>query len=200
MSAHGYAGDLGNTTAAALVFWALAAGTLGGSLFVITRRNLITAVMGMVGTFFCISALYALLYAHFLAVIQVLVYAGAIMVLFVFVVMILNREEEQPWAIEGLFGKAVAGGALAYLVFRLGHVLWQVKDAPVAAADPVDPIGVGEVAYPWGSTRALARVLFTDYLFPFEAVSIVLLVAVIGAIFIARAKTVDTGANPEGNA
>ena len=70
---------------AVLLFWLFSAGTLGGALFVITRRNMIAAVMGMVGTFFALAGLYLMLYASFLAVIQVLVYAGAIMVLFVFV-------------------------------------------------------------------------------------------------------------------
>src|SRR5690606_26167479 len=83
----------GNSRMAALFFWFFAACTIGGGLFVITRRNPVTAVMGMVGTFVAIAGLYLMLYASFLAAIQVLVYAGAIMVLFVFVVMILNRPE-----------------------------------------------------------------------------------------------------------
>jgi uncharacterized MnhB-related membrane protein len=83
----------------AFAFWGFAALTVLGSLFVITRRNLITAVMGMVGTFFGLAALYMLLYAHFLAIIQMLVYAGAIMVLFVFVIMILNKPEDEPYAL-----------------------------------------------------------------------------------------------------
>ena len=95
-----------------------------GAIFVITRRNLITAVMGMVGTFFALAGLYVMLYAHFLAVIQILVYAGAIMVLFVFVVMILNRPVDDPWALTGLFGKGLAIVALGYLLFRIGSVLW----------------------------------------------------------------------------
>ena len=72
------------------------------AIFTITRRNPVTAVMSLVGTFFGLAAIYASLSAHFLAVIQVLVYAGAIMVLFIFVVMILNREEVAPQAAEEL--------------------------------------------------------------------------------------------------
>jgi len=189
-----------NGRAAALLFWVLAFATVGGSLFVITRRNLVAAVMGMVGTFFALAALYAMLYAHFLAAIQVLVYAGAIMVLFVFVIMILNRPEEQPWALEGLFGKALAGLAILYLLVRVGGVLWDVKDTPhavVAAPRPqmVDATRSGALESPtqaaqrpadWGSTRAVGRALFRDYLFPFEAVSLVLLVAVVGGIALSR--------------
>jgi NADH-quinone oxidoreductase subunit J len=189
-----------NGTGAALLFWFLALATVGGSLFVVTRRNLVAAVMGMVGTFFAIAGLYAMLYAHFLAVIQVLVYAGAIMVLFVFVIMILNRPEDEPWALQGLLGKALAGLAILYLLVRLSGVLWDVKDTPhaeIAAPRPqvVDTTTVGDLQTPsqalardddWGSTRSVGKVLFRDYLFPFEAVSLVLLVAVVGGIALSR--------------
>jgi NADH-quinone oxidoreductase subunit J len=189
-----------NGTGAALLFWLLAFATVGGSLFVITRRNLVAAVMGMVGTFFALAGLYAMLYAHFLAVIQVLVYAGAIMVLFVFVVMILNRPEDEPWALQGLLGKALAGLAILYLLVRLSGILWDVKDTPhaeVAAPRPqvIDTTTVGDLQTPsqalqreddWGSTRSVGKVLFRDYLFPFEAVSLVLLVAVVGGIALSR--------------
>jgi NADH-quinone oxidoreductase subunit J len=190
-----------NSRLAALFFWIFAGLTIGGSLFVITRRNLIAAVMGMVGTFFALAGLYAMLYAHFLAAIQVLVYAGAIMVLFVFVVMILNRPEDEPWALQGLLGKGLAGLAILYLLFRLTGVLWDIKDTPhaeVAAPAPPSVTSVvkgGAAEHPgkappsedaFGSTRAVGKVLFSQYLFPFEAVSLVLLVAVVGGIAVAR--------------
>ncbi len=190
-----------NSRLAALFFWILAGLTLGGALFVITRRNLIAAVMGMVGTFFALAGLYAMLYAHFLAAIQVLVYAGAIMVLFVFVVMILNRPEDEPWALQGLLGKGLAGLAILYLLLRLSGVLWDIKDQPHAqvAGPRPDPVQVvvkgGAAEHPgkappredtFGSTRAVGKVLFSQYLFPFEAVSLVLLVAVVGGIAVAR--------------
>ncbi len=190
-----------NSRLAALFFWIFAGLTIGGSLFVITRRNLISAVMGMVGTFFALAGLYAMLYAHFLAAIQVLVYAGAIMVLFVFVVMILNRPEDEPWALQGLLGKGLAGLAIVYLLFRLSGVLWAIKDQPHAEIagprpPPVEAVVKGGAAeHPgkappredaFGSTRSVGKVLFNEYLFPFEAVSLVLLVAVVGGIAVAR--------------
>ena len=187
-------GGLGNSPFVAMLFWAFAFLTLGGAVFVITRSNLVVAVMGMVGTFFCIAVLYAMLYAHFMAVIQVLVYAGAIMVLFVFVIMILNRAEPEPWALEGLFGKAVAGGALFYLFIRLSQVLWAVQESAPAITKALDGIGMSGGKYEWGGTRALGKVLFTDYLFPFEAVSLVLLVAVVGAVAVARPSVTEPGA------
>lgn len=179
----------------AAAFWGFAALTILGSLFVITRRNLITAVMGMVGTFFGLAALYMLLYAHFLAIIQMLVYAGAIMVLFVFVIMILNRPEDEPYALTGRVGKIVAGLGMAYLVFRIGAVLIDASSA-VTAAQEAAPARTAQ-GYDWGSTSAVGWNLFNEYLFPFEAVSILLLIAVVGAIAIARPlKDDDDAAAP----
>jgi NADH-quinone oxidoreductase subunit J len=149
-----------------------------------------------------------MLYAHFLAVIQVLVYAGAIMVLFVFVIMILNRPEDEPWALSGLFGKALAGLAILYLVARLSGILWDVKDQPHAEVAAPRPQSVatavrgGAAEHPatapppeesWGSTRQVGRVLFNQYLFPFEAVSLVLLVAVVGGLAVARPHVREEG-------
>ncbi len=187
----------GSGTGMAILFWLFAFGTIGGALFVITRRNLIAAVMGMVGTFFAVAGIYMMLYANFLAVVQMLVYAGAIMVLFVFVVMILNKPEDEPWALVGIPGKALAGLAMLYLTVRLGQTLWAVKPgateeavkATMAAPDPVvitNAKGVVTGTYEWGSTAGVGTNLFDQYLFPFEAVSILLLVAVVGAIAIAR--------------
>jgi len=176
-------------TGMALLFWILAGGFVGGSIFVISRRNLIAAVMGMVATFFAVAALYMMLYANFLAVIQMLVYAGAIMVLFVFVVMILNKPEDEPWGLVGLPGKILAALAMLYLTARLAGTLWSVKPPEAALLAP-KPVNVGSAKVvemaDWGSTAAVGSNLFDEYLFPFEAISILLLVAVVGAIAVAR--------------
>jgi NADH-quinone oxidoreductase subunit J len=177
----------------AILFWLFALACVGGSIFVITRRNLIVAVMGMVGTFFGIAAVYMLLYASFLAVIQMLVYAGAIMVLFVFVIMVLNRPEDEPWVDrKSMIGKLVALAAMAYLLLRLVGVLTSVVPAdPVAAALAPRQVLFGGDVYDWGSTAAVGKELFTDGLFPFEAISILLLIAVVGAVAIARPLSRD---------
>jgi len=183
----------------ALLFWAFALATIGGALFVITRRNLIAAVMGMVGTFMGIAAVYMMLYASFLAVVQMLVYAGAIMVLFVFVVMILNRPEDEPVAPSGRIGYVVGGAAMVYLVGRLVMTLIDVQ-APEAAMAPPAPITVPGTAiqHDWGSVKAVGTDLFGPGLFPFEAISILLLVAVVGAIAIAGPRHEDQ--KPDGEA
>ena len=168
----------------AILFWIFALASVGGALFVVSRKNLIAAVMGMVGSFLGIAAIYMMLYAQFLAVIQMLVYAGAIMVLFVFVVMILNRPEDEPVAPAGRIGQGIGGIAILYLVGRLVLMLTQVQmpDPKVALAAPlVTPQG-----HAWGSVGAVGTDLFGPGLFPFEAISILLLIAVVGAIAIAR--------------
>jgi NADH-quinone oxidoreductase subunit J len=215
----------------ALLFWAFAVAAVGGALFVITRRNLIAAVMGMVGSFLGITAVYMLLYASFLAVIQMLVYAGAIMVLFVFVIMILNRPEDEPVAPSGRLGQAIGAATMLYLVFRLATVLVNVKAPPEAMGPPAPVLAdvgargpggicdlskceaaggrcvtgspnqpqVCRVEHDWGSVRAVGTDLFGPGVFPFEAISILLLVAVVGAIAIARHEepTPDPGARGE---
>jgi NADH-quinone oxidoreductase subunit J len=200
--------DTGSGSGMALLFWVFAGVCVAGSVFVITRRNLIAAVMGMVGTFFALAVLYMMLYASFLAVIQMLVYAGAIMVLFVFVVMVLNKPEDEPWGLVGLPGKILAGLAMLYLLARVVMLFWSVTppDQKLAAeappqvavswrerprADdtrPTDQQGLVPVTerYDFGSTAAVGNSLFGDYVFPFEAISILLLIAVVGAIAIAR--------------
>ncbi|MDQ3338912.1 MAG: NADH-quinone oxidoreductase subunit J [Myxococcota bacterium] len=168
----------------ALLFWAFAAATIGGALFVVTRRNMIAAVMGMVGSFLGISAVYMMLYAHFLSVVQMLVYAGAIMVLFIFVIMILNRPEDEPVAPSRRIGAVISGVAILYLVGRLIFMLMKIQ--PPNPAKAIAAPGITPEGHAWGTVKAVGTDLFGPGLFPFEAISITLLVAVVGAIAIAR--------------
>jgi NADH-quinone oxidoreductase subunit J len=188
----------------ALLFWAFAAASIAGALFVVTRRNLIAAVMGMVGSFIGIAAVYMMLYAQFLAVIQMLVYAGAIMVLFVFVIMILNRPEDEPVAPTGRIGQVIGGAAILYLVARLAMILVNValpnKAIALASPAPIMLTGWGSAgpeAVGWGTVKAVGNDLFGAGLFPFEAISILLLVAVVGAIAIARPLHPDDGTDAD---
>ena len=189
----------------AMLFWLFAAASVGGALFVVTRKNLIAAVMGMVGSFLGIAAIYMMLYAQFLAVVQMLVYAGAIMVLFVFVVMILNRPEDEPVAPAGRGGQVLGGIAIVYLIGRLIMMLMQVQppDAAVAMAAPkggeqcvswAGGLCTQTEHYDWGSITAVGTDLFGPGLFPFEAISILLLIAVVGAIAVARPLHVEDDA------
>lgn len=158
-----------------VAFWALALLIVGGALVTITRKNVVGAVMALVATFFGMAGMYLLLSAEFLAALQVMVYAGAIMVLFVFVVMVLNRDEIEPWALRGIVTKGVGVAALAYLLVKTATYLFATEtlhpEAPAAGFGGVADVGTK---------------LFTTYLFPFEALSLMLLVAVIGAVVVAR--------------
>jgi NADH-quinone oxidoreductase subunit J len=168
-------------------WWILAAFTVVGAIMTITRRNNIAAVMSLVATFFGIAAMYAMLSAQFLAALQVLVYAGAIMTLFVFVIMVLNRDEAEPWAWSGVFTKIIGVFALVYLVTKVGYHLFAV-----APAHPEQPPA------DFGTVAQIGEVLFTDYLFVFEAVSVLLIIAVVAAVVVARAEhTVARGDEQE---
>ena len=124
----------GVSTGDAVVFWLLAAMIVWFALFTITRKNPVTAVMSLVATFFGLAAIYATLSAHFLAVLQVLVYAGAIMVLFIFVVMILNREEVTPLSFRLTRVLGVAGRRLPVREVRRRR---RASGRPAASRPPV---------------------------------------------------------------
>lgn len=157
---------------------------LAGAILTITRRNVVTAVMALVATFFGIAGLYVMLSAPFLAAIQVLLYAGGIMVLFIFAVMVLNREEVPSWGQKGWFGKTLVSGLGVYLFLRIAHLLYKHGLAvPVAKETSQSPLGTVE---------RMGHFLFKDYLFPFEAISLLLLVAIVAAVVIARSPASHT--------
>jgi NADH-quinone oxidoreductase subunit J len=162
-----------------VVFWLLSALTVFFAFFTMTRRNPVTAVMSLVATFFCLAGIYATLSAHFLAIIQILVYAGAIMVLFIFVVMILNREEVSPMVVRPV--RLVALLASVYLLVKFIHV----ADTGVAP--------MANVPEAFGTVANIGDLLFRDFLWPFEAISLLLLVAIVGGVVISRShqKEVD---------
>lgn len=159
------------------IFLILSFGVVAMAIFCMTRRNPVTAVMSLVATFFGLAALYASLSAHFLAVIQVLVYAGAIMVLFIFVVMILNREESTLVSLRGLVTRALGLVAALYL-FR---VFAQVA-VPAAMTLPA------AVPETFGTVGSIGDILFREFLFPFEAISLLLLVAIVGGVVVSRSS------------
>jgi len=165
------------------VFWVLAVFVAFFAIFTITRRNPVTAVMSLVATFFGLAGLYASLSAHFLAVLQVLVYAGAIMVLFIFVVMILNREEVAPLALRPMRLLGVA--AAAYLL----AVFWNVVSEGVATDKP-PPV----VPDTFGTVASIGDILFKQFLYPFEAISLLLLVAIVGGVVVSRSHQKEVAA------
>ncbi len=167
-------------TLATVVFAILAAAVTVGALFTITRRNPVVAVMSLVGTFFALAGIFASLSAHFLAVLQVMVYAGAIMVLFIFVVMILNRDDADRVSLRGLGRRAAGLVAAGYVVLSLARVVWRSQATPLLSGPVTEPAG------DFGGVAAVGATLFTDFVFPFEAISLLLLVAVVGGLILSR--------------
>jgi NADH-quinone oxidoreductase subunit J len=164
-------------------FWIIGGLTVIGALATITRRNPIVAAVCLVGTLFCSAGLYLLLNATFLAAMQVLVYAGAIMVLFVLVVMSVEQpEQEETGLLRGTVSKIVGLVAMALLLLRVVVVLMgpEVKQAGVVGAE-------------YGTVTAMGKLLFSDYLFPFEAISLLLLVAIVGAVTVSRGRASRVG-------
>jgi NADH-quinone oxidoreductase subunit J len=162
--------------AEAVAFYICAALVLGFGVLVITAKSTVHSVLYLVADFLCIAALYIMLQAPFLAVIQVMVYAGGIVVLYLFVVMLVNLKRP-PEAYSdprrlGRLGLVMAVAVLAELValFSLG---WS---RPATAGGALSPNNVEQIG----------RALYTDYLIPFEVASILLLVAMIGAIVLAK--------------
>ncbi|HSM36602.1 MAG TPA: NADH-quinone oxidoreductase subunit J [Longimicrobiales bacterium] len=162
---------------AGLLWWILAALAVTGAVAMVTARNPVASLLFLVVTFFSLAGVFVLLEAHFIAAIQVIVYAGAIMVLFLFVIMLLNLGEQyRPdlklglWLIAG----GVASGSIGWLLARALGTPGLVGTQPV----PVERNVVGAIADP----------LFRDYVVPFEVTSILLLAAAVGAVILAKRR------------
>jgi NADH-quinone oxidoreductase subunit J len=166
------------------LFYLFGAVAIIASLLVIAQRNPIHSVLLLIGSFGALSGLYVLLDAPFVAVTQIIVYAGAIMVLFLFVVMLLNAPHEETEHDERVhplrrpgtmrFGAVLAGALIVELLWaltRAGGVREGGGEFPAAAVIAVREIG---------------KSLFTDYAFPFEVTSILILVAMVGAVVLAK--------------
>lgn len=164
-------------------FYGLAAITVLGSLLVIVQTNPVYSIMALIFAFLGLSGLYVLLQAPFVAVVQMIVYAGAILVLFLFVVMLLNvpREDAAEWDRAHPLhrpGPMRIGALLAVLLIaQLGWALYRTPG--VAVPIGAQTTGVSDVG-------ELGRVLFTDYMFAFEVTSILILAAMLGAVLLAR--------------
>jgi NADH-quinone oxidoreductase subunit J len=170
-----------------LFFLGFATFSILGSLLMITRRNAVHAALLLVIVFFQIAGVYVLLGAEFLAALQVLVYTGAILVLFLFVIMLLQLREAPRLREVHRWQRIVAPilGLLLILEF-LGIIFFGGVSVAGLPHQAPAPASVSEIAAAGGSPRALGQVLYTIFLLPFEVASFILLVAVIGAIVLAR--------------
>jgi NADH-quinone oxidoreductase subunit J len=175
------------------LFYLFGAVAVIASLLVISQRNPIYSVLLLIASFGALSGLYVLLEAPFVAVTQIIVYAGAIMVLFLFVVMLLNAPHEETEQDERLhafrrqspfrFGAALAIALAVELTWALTKGGGETGAFPAAAVS---------------SVREIGRTLFTEYAFPFEVTSILILVAMVGAVVLAR-RDAGRPSAPPGN-
>lgn len=161
-----------------ILFWVLSAMAVGCALGVILSRNPVNSVMFLIMTFFAVSGHYLLMNAQFLSIVNIIVYAGAIMVLFLFVIMLMNLNadvEPQKGQLVQLAG-VISGGVLFLVI--------------LAAIKTAQPVPVEKAANDLGLISNLGKVLFTKYVLPFEISSVLFLSAMIGAVVIGKKEDV----------
>lgn len=161
----------------AYFFYILGGAAVAASLLMVTRRNPIASALWLVAAFFAFAGLFILLNAHFIGVIQVLLYAGAIMVLFIFVIMLLNLGPEELKARLLRFPVLLGGAAALYLLVLLGLGILK-RGVTAAETLPED----------FGYVAPVGKLLFTKYLVPFELTSILLLAAIVGSVVMGKRK------------
>jgi NADH-quinone oxidoreductase subunit J len=165
-----------------LLFYMFAALVLAGALFTITRRSAVHSAISLIASLLGVAGLFLLQRAEFLFAVQIVLYVGGIMVLFLFVIMLVNLDQA---AKERQFNRQwlVALAAVAAVALELIYFLYRGRDAFHVAEG-----GPGGAAQTLGNTSMIADVLFTEYLLPFEVASVLLLVAVVGSVLMAKKR------------
>src|ERR1041385_919368 len=161
----------------ALLFILFAGLGIGCALAVVAQRNPLYSAISLIGVFISLACLYVMLAAPFIAAVQVIVYAGAIMVLVVFVIMLLNVEQEESRRTRLKFLVPAAIALSAVLIAEVAFILVTVQEFRVNQTATASDVGL---------TRSIGSSLFTRYLLPFEITSILLLMAIVGAMTLAR--------------
>jgi NADH-quinone oxidoreductase subunit J len=158
-----------------MLFFILAAATLAGAVNLIAQTHPIHSALSLIVVMVALAGIYLLLGAELLAAVQIIVYAGAIMVLFVFIIMLLNAGEEERTAIS----RAATWLGLPFAVVLTAVLGWRIAlTQPGASMAPGADVP--------GTSRVLSQLLFTSYVFPFELTSILILVAILGAVVLAK--------------
>jgi NADH-quinone oxidoreductase subunit J len=166
-----------------LLFYGFGAMTVIGCLLVVVQKNPVYSIMSLILAFFGLAGLYVLLEAPFVAVVQIIVYAGAILVLFLFVVMLLNvpREDAAEWdrthPLDRPGAKRIGAVLAIMLIGQLGWALYRTPGLTGPIGEQTE--GISDIS-------ELGRVLFTDYMFAFEVTSILIIAAMLGAVILAR--------------
>jgi NADH-quinone oxidoreductase subunit J len=161
----------------ALLFILFAGLAVGCAISMVVQRNPLYGAISLIGVFISLACLYVTLAAPFIAAVQVIVYAGAIMVLVVFVIMLLNVEEEERKPLRLRFLVPIAIGLAGVLFAETAFIIFFVRESPGTPLRNISDVGL---------TASIGSGLFTTYLLPFEVTSILLLMAVVGAMTLAR--------------
>jgi NADH-quinone oxidoreductase subunit J len=167
-----------------VIFWVFSAIAVVSALLCVTRRNPIASALWLVLTMFSLAGIFVLLDAHFIGAMQVLVYAGAIMVLFLFVIMLLNVGRSETSDLPGWLGHVVMlviGGILAVELWAMTRIV-PVDDLRLPAGT------LQRLTDQQGAVQVISGPLFRDYLVPFEITSVLLLAAVVGAVVLAKRR------------
>jgi len=167
-----------------LLWWVFASIAIGGAIGTVTRKNPIASLLFLVLSFFALAGIYVLLGAHFIAAVQVIVYAGAILVLFLFVIMLLNLGHDYrsdlrggAWIVVGF----VSAGVIGWAVFR-------AVTEPAAFIERGGQEAIEASVRELNAVGAIAQPLFREFVVAFELTSILLLVAIVGAVVLAKRK------------
>lgn len=161
---------------------------VASAIMVITRKNVMHAALFLLLTFFCVGATYVLLRAEFLAAVQVLVYAGAVTVLFLFAILLVNIPRTmrlRQWTTQSRIAVILAGLTGLWIIIATSRAFGTLKLGPEAITQPL------------GTPMAVGRALFTEYVLPFEIASLILLAAMVGAIYLARETASGDEQRPE---
>ncbi|MBI3609818.1 MAG: NADH-quinone oxidoreductase subunit J [Nitrospirae bacterium] len=159
-----------------VLFFYFAAVIVATAILVVALHKPIYSALSLLVMFFHVAGLFVLLDAEFIAAVQIIVYAGAILVLYLFVLMLLNVRADEGYHQQFRIGLIVGLAVLVEAIFVLGQSGFADRDP--AAVPPAAPVP--------GNTEGIGRALYTTYLFPFEVASLILLVAMIGAIILAK--------------
>lgn len=166
----------------AVFFYLFAALAIAFSFLVVLKKNPVASAFSLVLVFFCFAGIYALLDAHLIAALQILVYAGAIMVLFVFVIMLLDQDVPSFDIARSHIQLKVGAAIMAAALF--GFFVWAFQNSPLPA--PTGGFTLDKIEAAGGNTRVLSELLFSDYILPFELTSVLLLAAIVGVVAIAK--------------
>jgi len=162
--------------ASTVLFFIFAGIAIAAAVSMVYHKNPLYSAISLVGVFIALSCIYVTLAAPFIAAVQILIYAGAIMVLVVFVIMLLNLEDDRPLnRLKYLY--AIGGSLGAILLAQTLFVFYAVMRAPNTPSDP---------AMTAGKTLSIGQAMYTEYLLPVEIVGVLLMMAVVGAVIMAR--------------